>query len=448
MDTMMNLLVYHPDISIQKRVDQIQQYRSETQEEDTLLYISNRIKNIIQREIVNSVVVDNKINSSIVIAATGVGKSKAALEIIKEAVENNIIKNVLIVVPTEDLRDNGWREEAEKWGFKNLYEKYVTTICYASLQGMEGEKWDLVIMDECHNITINNSTFFCNNQITSTVGLTATYPRDITKRTLLSSYIGNVCYRIDTDTAVKLGVVSPYEIIVVKVPLEGVHKTVKAGNKNNPFYTTESKNMAYLDARCYSAPNKRNYLLRMRFIYNLRSKTIAAKWILDNLISENERCLIFCGSKIKANELCENRYYSKPSKPKTGAKDYARKMQEYQEELSEYQGDASLLAFKDKRINRLSCVSALNEGQNISEIDSAVADQITSNELDLIQRIGRIIRYRNGHRGKIYILCAEGTVDVTWINKATEKLKENVRWINFSELKQAQLEKEELTQSE
>lgn len=43
---------------------------------------------------------------------------------------------------------------------------------------------------------------------------------------------------------------------------------------------------------------------------------------------------------------------------------------------------------------------------------------MNSNERHLVQRIGRVVRAREGHVADIWITCVRGTVDDIWVEKA------------------------------
>lgn len=409
MDTAIEMILNTVD-NIQDCADDIFKARQElnkilTDEENYTL--TSKIKDKIQREINQSL--DKSGGSGLVLAATGVGKSKVIVDRIHRLLDIIPIK-VLLVVPTEKLRDEGWKEEFTKWGSQGDWES-VTPICYASLGDFEEYDFDLIVLDECHNITEANSSYFERATYKNVIGLTATYPRDKIKSKLLSKYIPLIVYELNTDIAVKLGIVAPFDIIVVNIPLNRKDNDVKAGSKKNPFYTTEYRNYEYLFKLCLSSPNKFNYLKRMRFVYGLKHKTRATKFILNNIIPEHIRTLIFAGNIEQAEELCEYRHHSKSKK------------------------DSALGLFKEQKINRMSCVDALNEGENIDNLDCGLIVKLDSNALNLIQRIGRVIRYRAGHRGKIIILCAFETVDAEWVNKALSNFnQDNIRRINMEDL--------------
>jgi superfamily II DNA or RNA helicase len=358
----------------------------------------------------------------IVAMATGTGKSKVAINKIIDYHGDNVDLRVLIVVPTEKLRDQNWKDEFYKWGESFLWNNNVERSCYASISKMEGEAYDLVILDECHNITPNNSSFFKNNTVGSVIGLTATPPTDRIKQEVLKQLNLHVIYQVTLDQAVEWGLVSPYEITVIYTTLDTVRKNIPAGNKEKPFKQTEMDAYHYLTREINKiSPSNTNpkmlakrqtfIMKRMRFIYNLLTKTEAAKFILSKLIGENERTLIFAGNIAQAETLCTDFFHSETN-------------------------DEKYNLFLQESINVLSSVRSLNEGQNIPNLDNALIVQLNSNELHTIQRIGRVVRYRNGHIAKVFIICAKGTVDEKWLASAISDLDHsNITYQNFSQLK-------------
>src|SRR6188768_819142 len=54
-------------------------------------------------------------------AATGVGKSYFAIKECIDLVSKRPQAKILLVVPTEELRDNNWKDEFEKWGAIDIY---------------------------------------------------------------------------------------------------------------------------------------------------------------------------------------------------------------------------------------------------------------------------------------------------------------------------------------
>lgn len=355
--------------------------------------------------------------SGILAMATGTGKSKIAIDRIRELYERNSGNiNVLIVVPTEKLRDTNWLEEFKKWDSIDLWNDTIVRSCYASITKMQNLAFDLVVLDECHNITPNNSTFFSNNRIKDIIGLTATYPKGREKLEIFKELGLKVIFEVTLDQAVQWGLVSPYNIIVVYSYLDNTKKYLKTSKgkllTEEDYYWMLTKKINSLQVSG-NQPDLLSALInkRMHFIYSLERKTEIAKFILDNLIPQDDRTLIFAGSTEQANKLSEHSFHYKTT-------------------------DEHYQAFMDKTINRLSSVASLNEGQNIPDLDSAVIVQANSNNKDLVQRLGRIIRYRDNHTGNIYLVQIKGTVDEVWSNSALAALDNSkITYKNYSQLK-------------
>lgn len=443
-------------ISIQNVADEIQLIRGELNtllSDEENMVLTGKLKDKVQAE-ANIAIHDN--DRSMIIGATGVGKTKIGIDRIDRELfrcwkTDSQIKsvNILLVVPTEKLRDIGWKEEFEKWHMINAWQ-FITPICYASLSSMINGNWDLVILDEVHNITPNNSIFFApenNNIIKKVVALTATEPRDREKQQILKSIGLEVVYKIEMDIAVKLGLVSPYDIVAIGLDIDDTDKYVVGGTKEKRFYTTEKRAYIYRQRQYLAAPTQRNILARMRVIYDSKFKTEALKNILLHLVPEEERTLIFCATQAQANEVCPFRYYSKPTKPKklrgTVTTEQLEKgiddLLAYDKKLQEYQGDISLNAFINGAINRLASCNALNEGQNLPAVDLGLIGQMYGSDLRLIQRIGRHIRYRPGHRGKIVVLYIKDTVDEELTRSVLRKIDQNnITWIEYNKLRRGE----------
>lgn len=410
-----------------------------TSEEHSTLINSIRAK--VQKEACEALQKNN--NWGAIYMATGTGKSRIAVDKCLALRLHKPDAKILLSVPTEKLRDENWYQEFVKWGAESLLSSNFVRTCYASLNKIKDEEFDFVILDEGHNITENNSEFLKNNKVKALLLLTATKSSSWVKMNILKEYNIHEVYSLNLDEAVKLGLVAPYDITVITTHLDNIEKYIKAGRKDKPFFNTEKAQYGYLSTLLSKFPNKMGFINRMRFIYNLKSKTVAAKAIIDNVIPKELRTIIFCGSKEQADALCPHRYYSKPSPPKkldrpTAAKvaKFTADILKYQEKIKDYQGDTSLNLFKSKEINQIACCEALNEGHNFDDLDIAFIVQLNSSELDLIQRIGRALRFRPGHRGKIIILCVVDSIDKTWMEKAALNFSgSNITTIELARLK-------------
>lgn len=340
--------------------------------------------------------------------ATGTGKSRIPIEYakIKEC------KKIAILVPTEELRDNNWREEFEKWDARKIWENNVESYCYASGSKIKGNEYDLVIMDEAHRITDLSYEFFKDNKIGKIIALTATEPEKMEKIEIFYHLSFKDKYSLSLDEAIEKGIVADYKITVIYTQLNNNLRYIKAGSKLKPFMTTEkaqydyfTKRIAAFEEESYLSPREEKMkqiliLKRMHLIYNLKSKMIAAKYIKDKVLNKKDRNLFFCGSIEQAKELCEYTYHSKTD-------------------------DRDLIKFKKGIINQLSCVDALNEGINVENVDGALVLQLRSSQIQFIQRIGRTLRIRPNHKSNIFVLVCKGTQDEVWMQNALKNLDQN-----------------------
>lgn len=337
--------------------------------------------------------------------ATGVGKSKVGVLAAKEQFEKNPNSIVYVLVPTESLRDIEWPDEFRKWDCEHLINK-VRFLCHASMQDekVDGEI-DLVILDECHNITPSSSTFFTLNTVWYILGLSATLPKnDPDKMAIINKFFPS-CFKVTLDEATRLKLVSEFEIKVLFFDLDSVNLSVLGGTKKNPYMVTEldqyksiTKSLSRAMWKPGASEGMKFYWInkRVQFLKNLTTREKIAKDVMKAVVTPGTRTIIFCASIEQSKNLCgENIYNSKSS-------------------------DKALSAFKNDEINHLGAVDALNEGKNLPTLDQLLIVAVSSKELDLLQRIGRTIRWREGHKAMVAILVARDTVDTKWYESATK----------------------------
>lgn len=350
--------------------------------------------------------------ASLLAMATGTGKTKIPIDYIKKHASN--LQNISLLVPTTKLRDENWKVEFDKWGATQYYDK-VDRLCYASASKVKGKHYNLLICDESHNLTELSSEFFKDNTIDKVILLTATTPKKMEKIKIFNDLGVKTVYNLPLDEAVNLGIVAPYKIKIVLVPVDEKTKYIKGGSKAKPFLTTEKANINYLDRlveisnpyyegrlTLASETEKKAYQMavmrRLRAIYSYKSKLEAVEFLLRAYIPETDKTLIFSGTIEGANKLCKHRYHSK------------------------IKSDKDLIDFMEGKINRLSVVDRVNEGMNIEGVDSGIIHQIKSSDKDLVQRLGRLIRYREGHEAVLWITVFEGTQDEVWLASALEEI--------------------------
>lgn len=358
----------------------------------------------IQNGIVEKAVKKN-LNGKLILA-TGVGKGRITIESLKKLPPGK----VLWLCPTIKARDETIPEEFRKWQGEVIL-KNTDIICYASLSKITGH-YNYVILDEGQFITEAN-TENINKTLTydNMLLLTATEPKELEKIEILRKFNLPLIDEIHLDKAVELGLVAPYEIEIHYLNLDATDKYIKVKKKDKTYYFTELERYNYLTetiAYQQSLGNDIKFLAlaRMRLIYNSKTKQNYAKALLKH-IPKTERTLIFSKSIKVADSLDKCTYHSKSKK--------VNKV------------DVCYEDFNAKRINRLSVVNSANQALNFTDVDGELIVQLDSKDRNLIQRLGRSIRLRDGHKSKIRILCFRNTVDEKWTLSALEGIdKDNI----------------------
>ena len=111
--------------------------------------LRNDIKDKIQRECLN--VWYKKGCSGTLELPTGVGKSRTGVLAAEYIVKLNPNAAILILTPTQLIRDSGWKDEFAKWGHSSIFKDNVEAVCIQTACKYENQNYDLVIADECHN---------------------------------------------------------------------------------------------------------------------------------------------------------------------------------------------------------------------------------------------------------------------------------------------------------
>jgi superfamily II DNA or RNA helicase len=405
--------------------------------------------------------------SGMLLIATGVGKSKIGVDEICESIDEMTeydfaeYEQPLIVVPTRKLRDNNWKDEFTRWSDEDHYNS-ITTVCYKSVNKFEGKKFKIVVLDEAHRITDLSFEFFKNNIVEKVIILTATKPRDRYKRELLES-LAPIVFEYPLDQAVRDGLVAPFDIYVIKVPLNTTDRNIKCGSKTKSWYSTEKTQYEYISSSTDKAreevanwkqenydlfsyvklyrdeeKDKKDYFLqqwpvskredilkgekklaaleshsliktmeRVRFIGNLPSKEKIADDLMTRLIREESRFLTFCASILQTERLCHGYTFH-----------------------SETNSDA-FNAFVNQDIDFLGVVDSVNEGLNLPMIDDAIIIKLNSNDLNFIQRLGRIVRLRDNHRARMFIVTSDTEEELNWVASSLKSFdKDNISYYN------------------
>lgn len=334
--------------------------------------------------------------------APRVGKTKIAIDYLKNHPE---FKKILWVAPSVEIRDTDVPTEFVKWRAKTLLNK-VKIIQWASLSKENCGEYDFIILDEYHLITPNNAKTLKGNIL----GLSGTHPVEEEKLEILKNLKLSICYTLSIDDAVKNGIVAPYEINIIEFSLDDSKRNVVTGSKTKQFKTTEFKHYSYLTKRIntlhYSGKQVPQFLYihRQRSLHTYPSRIEIAENILSKL---DGRTLIFTYQIDQAEKLCPHTYHSKTT-------------------------DDDYIAFQKEKINQLALVNMASVGTTFHNMDNCLIVGTNSKAKNFEQKFCRILIPRDNYVAKVYILCALGTQDETWVKTAVSNLDpKNVNYINY-----------------
>lgn len=366
---------------------------------------------------------------------TGLGKSKAAIDIINCIEALTPVRYKVLLVVAEIAHKNNWIEEFHK--FNTVVPDSVVIETYASLKNHKGEKYSLIVLDEGHHVGSDLRLDILSTIVADYVlVLSATFPDEILY-SLESIYGIFDRYRISLQEVIDWGILPKPDIYLIPMELDDknynqIIKEEWGSKKKREFFKvlypdrwdylshkkkypnvtleiscTELQKYVYITSkmefwrdhyfRTRSEMSKNKWLqmgsARKRYLGEL--KTSKARELLS--LVESKRFVCFCASIEQAEELGgNNSIHSK----KSGALN-------------------TIEDFNSKKINSLFAVGMIQEGQNLVDIDVGIIVQLDGKERAFIQKTGRALRAKEP---SIFILYYKGSRDEEYLENALENI--------------------------
>ena len=355
---------------------------------------------------------------------TGTGKTYGAIKCIKSVINHYPYFRVLVVVPTEPLK-NQWQEyfDREDLAF-NCEVQIINTVVTRNW------KCNILVLDECHRYAADTfAKVFEVVKYQYILGLTATFSRLDGKEALISKY----CPVIDTITieeATFNGWVSQYKEYAVLLDVDDIEEY---NEYNREFYehfeffhmdfglamscvgpTGHRGRLALRDTMCpYGTPEQKTAVLksilmhtkkfmsamtaRKKFVNNHPKKIEVARKIIR---ARNDKKIITFSNNIKMAEAIKigKVYTGKISKKKSRTT------------IEEFNNEPPPAV--------INSVARLNEGADLKGLSVAIHLGLDSSKTKAVQKRGRIIRFEPGKQAENFILVIRGTVEEKWLRNA------------------------------
>lgn len=376
--------------------------------------------------------------------STGVGKTRMSILAIEWVIKTIENPKILILTPRETIRDIVFPQEFKKWNLEHLLPK-IEIQCIQTAYKRKNEKFELIIADEFHNFLSEHYSLFFNNKCEKILGLSAFIPLD---RYAIINSIAPICYKITTDFAVKIGLISGY--IEYNIPIELTEKEKIYFNDVQTKYDEAEEALggslvAYENAIYYKKllSNKPLYMQntndinslkyakqywkammdRKKFLYNCKSKLIAVRKLIDEL--DLKQSIIFSQSTKFADEICKNRKDIYPFH--TNIKNKETK----ENNLSDF-----LIGINN--INHLSTCKCVEEGIDLPSLPVIINTSRVSSPKSHIQKRGRCLRYEDNKTSFIFNLYIKNSQDEKWLRSAQSTTDtKRIKWVsNIEEVKQ------------
>lgn len=387
-------------------------------------------------------------NKGIVEAVTGSGKTIFAISIIKDFINNK--KKVLVVVPTEALL-NQWHSELSKYfdkkiglyyGRKKEIENITVSIINSASKKDFGTFFDLLVADECHHTGARTfSKLLTKNNFESTLGISATPERlDSGFKDYMIPKLGRKIFTYLYIDAMADKVICKFDFEMIPITLEEkivkqIDKMVKSLKKiSSVLYAILNKKITMQEVLYHKrrlenlgtkalSSSKNKYLYKKLCDYTELSRNIGLtiskserriylfKELLEKPEFENRKIIVFHLLKNEANKIFHI------------ANKKGRATSIYHSDFSKSKNSRALDSFKQSTKGVLVCVSSLDEGVDVPDADCAIILSNGANPRRIIQRVGRVLRIKEGKTAKIVLVYANPQEDSLLSLNAVKQLK-------------------------
>jgi len=358
-----------------------------------------------------------------IIAGTGFGKSRCGVLGVAHAIKDG--GRALVLVPTTQLQEQ-FAEEFKKWGHTALLTR-VEILCYQSAHKLENNHYEIVVCDEVHlGLSPVYRQFFKKNTYDKLLCMTATPPEEEEYRDILKELAPTV-YTITIDQCVQMGLVAPYDIYCIPITLTDVERQAYK-KANNLFVQCKYK------LGGYDAFAEANRILRG----GPGDKGAAAQFF--NAIRQRKAVVQHAENKLHVSKQIADHHAGEKILTFSGTNEFTNAMGAelnglvYHSGKSQKQREKILQEFKDSEGSVLCSTKALNQGFDVPDVGIGIIAGLESKSLPMIQRVGRLIRFKENKRGRVYILYVQDSQEEKWMDQATKSLNNVQRDIDLTQI--------------
>jgi superfamily II DNA or RNA helicase len=346
----------------------------------------------------------------VVVLPTGAGKTAIAVRAIERAG-----RSTLVVVPTLALLKQWYSILSDSFGasvtvgllgggYHEVTPLTITTYDSAYIHSERyGDRFALVIYDEVHHLPAEKYSVIPKMLLAPySLGLTATPERPDGGHELLPELVGPVVYRRSPEDLAGT-YLAPYDIVRIPVELTAEERTEYEAN--NALYRDFLKKhrlsmrspedwQRFIMVASTSHSGGREALLAARRRREIRASAERKGATLESLLKRHweDRTIVFTKSVEEVYALSERFLV-----PGITYETPARERKEI------------LDRFRVGRYRAIIASDVLNEGVDVPEANVAVILAGSASHREYVQRLGRVLRPREGKRATLYELVTGGT---------------------------------------
>lgn len=345
---------------------------------------------------------------------TGAGKTFIAILLIEDTQ-----RPTLVHVPTIDLMHQWYDVLKEHFGeevglygggYHELSDLTVTTYQSAVMHAPHyGNRFGFAIFDECHHLPGDQYQYAAISSIAPfRLGLSATPDRLDGKENRLYSLVGERCYEAKVqDLSGKT--LSPYRVVTIAIDMEDTERIQyeEARRIYLDFLKYERINMGTQSGwKTFLWKSSQSEAGRSAFKAYLTQKQLSfassakQEWVWKLIQRHSgDRIIIFTQDNDTAYQL-GTRFFLPVLTHQTKPKERT----------------AFLNGFRDGTLSILITSKALNEGVDVPEANVAIIVSGSGSVREHVQRLGRILRKREGKQAVLYELISKQTSE-HYVNK-------------------------------
>ncbi len=359
----------------------------------------------------------------VVALPTGAGKTVVAIASLPL-----LRRRTLIVTFTKEQMFQ-WRDMIYK--FTNIPLNYVglfysdekrlspiTITTYQSAHrniGLLGKYYDLLIIDECHHLPANKFKLIAQHTVAPyRMGLSATVVREDGRHVELFPLMGGIVYHKTAYELIQQGYLASYRLYTVKVGL--TRDEEREYNELYRVYKSLAQGRKFQEVLEDAKRGDETAIKALRIHSRLRmlmakseSKIRKALEIARKELGRNSKIIIFTQFIEQAKRISEE----------LGAYLLIG-------EMSSTERKRVLEKFRKCGSGVLVVTTVGDEGLDIPDADVGIIVSGTGSRRQFIQRLGRLLRPKEGKEARLYEVVLKGTADEVLARKRKKVLKESL----------------------